>query len=153
MAETPKILTLAEAAAQPAKEKVIHRKKFMGGQMTPQEAHQKWGIGRACRNCKAPGTCRIKVFMPVDEAMRRAPNLVAAIMVANPDGAGKLPTVRFKESSSDLVGKDYLKASDTTWCDNCKVEARLEAARSAPSWAVVEIDDGKKDTIKVGYGD
>ncbi len=152
MADDSKLI-LSPSDAAPAKDKVIHRQKFMGGRMTPQEAHQKWGIGRGCYSCKAPGTCRIRVFMPVDEALKRAPNLLAMIMASNPDESGKLPTVRFKESSSDMIGKDYIKASDTVWCDNCKVEARLEAARSSPSWAVVEIDDGKKDTIKVGYGD
>lgn len=153
MADDSKLILTPSAAPAPAKDKVLHRQKFMGGRMTPKEAHQKWGIGRPCYHCKSPATCRIRVFMPVDEAMKRAPNLLAAIMVSNPDETGKLPVVRFKESSSDMVGKDYIKASDTTWCDNCKVEARLEAARSSPSWAVVEIDDGKKDTIRVGYGD
>lgn len=145
------LISPVEAASAPKKE-ILHRQKFMGGKMTPQEAHRKWGIGRKCRGCDAPGACRIKVFMPVDEAMKRAPNLLAAIMATNPDESGKLPVVRFKESSSDQIGKDYIKASDTVWCDNCKVEARIEAAKSAPSWAVVEIDDGKKDSIQVGYG-
>ena len=150
------ILSPSEAAAAPApakKQEVLHRQKFMGGRMSPQEAHRKWGIAKRCVNCKAPGACRIKVFIPVDEAMKRAPNLLAAIMAANPDESGKLPTVRFKESASDIIGKDYIKASDTVWCDNCKVQARIEAAKGAPSWAVVEIDDGKKQRIQVGYGD
>ena len=136
-----------------ADDKVIHRDKFMGGRMSPNEAHRKWGINRKCNHCGAPGACRIKVFMPLDELVKRAPNFVAAIMASNPDESGKMPTVRFKESSSDMVGKDYIKASDTVWCDNCKTQARLEAAKGAPSWAVVEIDEGPKDTIRVGYGD
>lgn len=152
MSESKLILSPAEAAVAPAKDKVIHRQKFMGGQMTPEEAHRKWGIAKRCQ-CGSPGACRIKVFMPVDELLKRAPNFVAAVMATNPDESGKLPTVRFKEHSGDTEGKDYIKASDTVWCDNCKVGARLEAARGAPSWAVVEIDDGKKDKISVGYGD
>lgn len=135
------------------KQEILHRQKFMRGQMSLQDAHRKWGIGKKCSGCNAPGAIRIRVFMPVDEAMRRAPNLCAAIMVANPDGSNTLPTVKFKESSSDMSGKEYIKASDTAWCDRCSTQARLDAARGAPSWAVVEIDEGKKDVIRVGYGD
>lgn len=153
MSESKLILSPYDTApAQPAKDKVIHRQKFMGGQMTPEEAHRKWGIGRRCQ-CGAPGAGRIKVFMPLDELLKRAPNFVAMVMAANPDESGKLPTVRFKEHSGDTEGKDYIKASDVVYCENCRVEARLAAAKGAPSWAVVEIDDGKKDKISVGYGD
>lgn len=134
-----------------ADDKVIHRDKFMKGAMTPKEAHRKWGIARRCNHCNGPGACRIRVFMPLDELVKRSPNFVAALTVASPMGDGKLPTVRFKEASGDRDGKDYIKASDTVWCDQCKVEARLTAARNSPSWAVVEIDDGPKDNIQVGY--
>lgn len=146
-------LILPPTAVAPAKQEIRHRQKFMGGQMTPGEAHRKWGIGKKCAGCGAPGAIRIRVFIPLDEAYRRAPNLLAAIMATNPDESGKLPTVTFKESKNDQTGKEYLKASDTAWCDNCKTQARLEAAKGAPSWAVVEIDEGKKDKIRVGYGD
>ena len=146
------IISPAQAIAE-AKTDIRHRQKFMKGSMTPQEAHRKWGIGKKCAGCGAPGAIRIRVFMPVDEAMKRAPNLCAAIMATNPDNSNRLPTIRFKESKGDEVGKEYLKASDTAWCDNCKVQARLDAAKGAPSWAVVEIDEGKKDNIRVGYGD
>ena len=146
------IISPAQAIAE-AKSDTRHRQKFMKGAMTPQEAHRKWGIGKQCSGCGAPGAIRIRVFMPVDEAMKRAPNLCAAIMATNPDNSNRLPTIRFKESKGDEVGKEYLKASDTAWCDNCKVQARLDAAKGAPSWAVVEIDEGKKDNIRVGYGD
>ena len=152
MADDNKLIVEPVAVASALKD-IRHRQKFMGGRMTPKEAHRKWGIGKRCSGCGGPGAIRIRVFIPLDEAYQRAPNLLAHIMAANPDESGKLPTVRFKESSSDIVGKDYLKASDTAWCDNCKTEARLEAAKGAPSWAVVEIDEGKKDIIRVGYGD
>lgn len=146
-----KIISPAEALAP--KQEILHRQKFMKGQMTPQEAHRKWGIGKRCSGCGAPGAIRIRVFMPVDEAMKKAPNLMAQIMLANPDGSNKLPTIRFKESKGDEAGKEYIKASDTAWCSHCSTQARLDAARGAPSWAVVEIDEGKKDKIRVGYGD
>lgn len=135
------------------KKEILHRQKFMQGRMTPQDAHRKWGIGKKCNGCGQPGAIRIRIFMPVDEAMKKAPNLLAQIMLTNPDGSNKLPVIRFKESKSDMTGKEYIKASDTAWCDRCSTQARLEAARGAPSWAVVEIDEGKKDKIRVGYGD
>ncbi len=144
---------IAPSEAVTPKQEIWHRQKFMQGRMTPQEAHRKWGIGKKCSGCGQPGAIRIRIFMPVDEAIKKAPNLIAMIMATNPDGSGKLPTVKFKESKTDITGKDYIKASDTAWCDNCKTQARLEAARGAPSWAVVEIDEGKKDNIRVGYGD
>lgn len=146
-------LIVGPTAIEPVKPEVRHRQKFMKGLLTPEEAHRKWGIGKKCSGCGAPGAIRIRVFMPLDEAYKRAPNLLAAIMATNLDESGKLPTVTFKENKTDLVGKEYIKASDTAWCDNCKTEARLEAAKGAPSWAVVEIDEGKKTAIRVGYGD
>lgn len=152
MGDESKLIVGPTAVAAAAND-LRHRQKFMGGRMTPGEAHRKWGIGKKCAGCGAPGAIRIRIFMPLDEAYKRAPNMLAMIMATNPDESGKLPTVTFKESKSDLVGKDYIKASDTAWCDNCKTQARLEAAKGAPSWAVVEIDEGKKDKIRVGYGD
>ncbi len=68
------IISPAQAIAE-AKSDTRHRQKFMKGAMTPQEAHRKWGIGKKCSGCGAPGAIRIRVFMPVDEAMKRAPNL------------------------------------------------------------------------------
>jgi hypothetical protein len=130
----------------PTKTEVLHRKKFMGGRMSASEAHRALGIRKKCATCGRPGAIRIKVFMPHDEAMRRAPNLLAAIAASNPDGA-KVPTLMFKDGSSE---KPFIKASDCAFCDSCKHEARIIAA-TAPSWAVVEIDEGVKDTIQVGY--
>jgi len=83
--------------------------------------------------------------MPYDEASRRAPNMIAAIMATNPDGA-KVPTVTFRDGSTP---REFIKASDSAFCDSCKVEAERVAA-TAPSWAVVEIDRGPKDTVQVG---
>ena len=124
----------------------------MNGKMSAKEVHRALGLRHPCAGCGGPPAIRIRVYMPLDEAMKRAPNFVAAVAAASPLGGGKLPTMKFKESAYDTVGKDYIKASETTWCDNCKVEARLTAAKNSPSWAVVDIDEGHKDTIQVGYG-
>jgi len=133
-----------EATAKP-KQEVIHRKKFMGGRETPNEVSRRLGIAKKCAICGKAGAIRIRVFMPYDEAMKRAPNLIAAIMASNPDGP-KVPTVMFKDGSTP---REFIKASDNAFCDNCKVEAERTAA-TAPSWAVVEIDRGVKDTVQVG---
>jgi hypothetical protein len=140
--------TLFDASGAPVtkKQEVLHRKKFMGGRETPNEVHRRLGIAKPCAVCGKPGAMRIRVFMPLDEAMQRAPDLLAAIMAANPMAA-KLPTVMFKDGSTP---KEFIKASDSAFCDHCKVEAERIAGQSAPSWAVVEIDRGVKDTVQVG---
>lgn len=134
------------------KPEILHYKTFMGGEMAPSEAHIKYALrGRKCNGCGQPGVMRIKIFMPMDELLKRAPNFVAAVAATNTDNPGHVPTIKLKESRGDDKGGDYFKASDTVWCSNCRVEARLTAAKDAPSWAVVEIDEGIKDTIQVGY--
>jgi len=138
--------TILDASGAPAKkQEVLHRRKFMGGRETPNEVHRRLGIKKKCVVCSRPGAIRIRVFMPYDEASRRAPNMIAAIMATNPDGA-KVPTVTFKDGSTP---REFIKASDSAFCDFCKVEAERVAA-TAPSWAVVEIDRGVKDTVQVG---
>lgn len=140
----PNVPAVTEEA--PAKKReVLHRKRFMGGRETPNEVSRRLGIAKQCIVCKRPGAIRIRVFMPLDEAMQRAPNLIAAIMASNPDGP-KVPTVKFKDGSTV---REFIKASDSAFCDHCKVEAERTAA-TAPSWAVVEIDRGPKDTVQVG---
>lgn len=143
--ETSPIITTATTTPEAPKREVLHRKKFMGGRETPNEVHRRLGIGKKCVVCSRPGAIRIRVFMPYDEASRRAPNMIAAIMATNPDGA-KVPTVTFRDGSTP---REFIKASDSAFCDSCKVEAERVAA-TAPSWAVVEIDRGPKDTVQVG---
>lgn len=142
---TPNVPAATDAAPTPAKKEVLHRRKFMDGRETPNEVSRRLGIAKKCAICGRPGAIRIKVFMPYDEAMKRAPDLIAAIMVSNPDGM-KVPTVQFKDGSTV---REFIKASDNAFCDHCKVEAERTAA-TAPSWAVVEIDRGVKDTVQVG---
>jgi hypothetical protein len=146
-ADNTKPPTLFDASGAPVtkKQEVLHRKRFMGGRETPNEVHRRLGIGKKCVTCSRPGAIRIRVFMPYDEAMQRAPDMMAAIMVSNPDGPF-VPTLDFKDGSTV---RKFIKASDSAFCDFCKVEAERVAA-GAPSWAVVEIDRGVKDTIQVG---
>lgn len=136
------------------KSEVLHWTKFMNGEMTPTEAHRKYAFGgKRCEGCKtAPAVMRIRIMIPLEEAYQKAPNYLAMLAATNPDAPGQVPTTQLKESAGDKVGKPYFMASNTVWCAGCRVQAQLEAARGAPSWAVVEIDDGPKDTIQVGYG-
>lgn len=131
-----------------------NRRKFMGGAMTPTEAHRKYGFGgHRCDGCKTqPGVMRVRVLMPLEEAMRAAPEYMAALAISNREQPGQVPTVQLKESATDTKGKPYFRASQTYWCRDCRVEAQVAAARGAPSWAVVEIDEGIKETMQVGYG-
>lgn len=131
-----------------------NRRKFMDGRMTPQEAHRKYAFGgHRCTGCKTqPAVMRIRVLMPLEEAMAAAPEFMAALAISNRENPGQVPTTQLKESASDFKGKPYFRASQTFWCRDCRKDAQIAAARGAPSWAVVEIDDGHKDTIQVGYG-
>lgn len=131
-----------------------NRRKFMNGAMTPSEMHVRYAFGgKRCDGCKtAPGVMRIRVLMPLEEAMNAAPEYMAAIALSNPEKPGQVPTVQLKESAGDAKGKPYFRASQTYWCRDCRKEAQVAAARGAPSWAVVEIDHGHRDTVQVGYG-
>ncbi len=123
----------------------LHMKRFMDGRLTPQELHQKLGFGKPCIVCGGPPAIRIRVFMPLEEAMKVAPELCAGIMASNPDGP-YVPTVKMKNTS----GSEFqaMKASDCCFCANCKVGAEREAAKG-PSWAIIEIDRGPDATNKV----
>lgn len=112
---------------------VLHRRQLFGGRMTAEEVHRKyaWG-GRRCL-CGQPPVERIKVFMPKDELLQRAPNVAAAIMATNPDGP-YIPVLDTKYGPMVLVSSVYP-------CRDCKVTAEKEAAKG-PSWTLVEIDRG-----------
>lgn len=141
-------------ADEKSKPEILHRTKFMGGELTPTEAHRKYAFGgKRCAGCKtAPAVMRIRVLVPMEEAYRKAPNYLAALAATNKEAPGQVPTTQLKESAGDKTGKPYFMASNTVWCASCRVQAQIEAAHGAPSWAVVEIDEGPKDTIQVGYG-
>jgi glutaredoxin len=119
----------------------IHLKKFMGGQMTPNEAHRKLAFGgHRCDSggCGQPAAIRIRVFAPADEVMQRSPEFLIQLAAKN---EGQIPVVDFRQ------GK-YIRISEVYACDHCKGDAERAAAKG-PSWTCVEIDRGIPDKVQV----
>lgn len=114
-----------------------HLKTFMGGQMTPKEAHIKYAFGgRACDKCGAPAEVCVRTFGEIKEVSRRSPQF---LMQLARDNDGQVPMVDFTYGKFVAMGRAYA-------CKNCERELEVEAAK-APSWCLVEIDKGPKDTI------
>ena len=125
------------------KKEVLHRKTFMNGQMTPEEAHRAYGIRKKCAVCGKPAAIRIKVLADLAELTKRQPEFVAAIITSNPEG-------QFVPTIDTTYGK-MVKLSDVGACDNCKQDAEKASAKH-PEWCMVEIDRGIKNVLQVGYG-
>lgn len=119
--------------------KIIHVDKFMGGEMTPQEAHRKFGIRKKCM-CGRPGVATIRVLVELAELIKRQPEFVAQIAASNPNGP-YVPTVPTKYGNMVMV-------SNVAVCENCRKDGEIAAAKG-PSWCLVEINSGPKDSITV----
>lgn len=127
------------------KHEVLHRKTFMGGRMTPKEAHRLYGFrGRRCV-CGQPAAIQIKTLMHHDDFVKHAdPEMVAAIIATNQSGP-RIPTIPTKFGPMVRVGQVYA-------CDTCKVEAQRAAAK-LPSWVLVEMDMGYQEKATVAVPD
>lgn len=121
------------------KDKIIHLKKFMGGLLTPKEAHRKYAFGgRGCTECGQPAVVRIRTFGEVSEVNERSPQFLMQLAKAN---EGHVPIVDF------TYGK-FVRMGEAFACRDCASKLEQEAAR-APSWCLVEIDRGPKDEVAV----
>lgn len=119
------------------KEKVIHLKKFMGGLLSPREAHRKFAFGgRGCTECGQPAVIRIRTFGELTEVNKRSPQF---LMLLAKENEGRVPVVDF------TYGK-FVKMGEAFACRDCAAKAE-QAAAKAPSWCVVEIDKGPKDEM------
>lgn len=122
-----------------AKDEPRFMKRFMNGQLTPDEVWRKFTLrGRSCFTCNNPkGAILIRVFMPFTEAWdRNSQFMLAMTQWAIAQGLGAIPTVEFGNPPVH-----YIRISEKVACDNCKKTAELAAARG-PSWCVVEIKRG-----------
>jgi len=116
-------------------------RKFMDGKMTPKEVFQKYELrGRKCYGCGNPkGAILIRVFMPLNEAWKRAPEFLArASMWAAEQGVERIPTVDFGTPGNT---EPYIRISEKVACADCQATAE-KAAAHGPSWCVVEIKRG-----------
>jgi hypothetical protein len=111
--------------------KIIHRRKTFGGTMTAAEVHAElaWWRNR-CSACGGPPAMRIQVFLFVKDLAPEA-RAVAEIEIA----AGRLHTVPYQQGPALRTAKIYA-------CSSCKATAQRVIARQAPSYAIVDIDEG-----------
>lgn len=119
-----------------------HMKKFAGGQMTPEEMHQKFAfpIGAKCLCGRRP-RYRAIIMMPLDEARKRMPGLDEIMISAPEEFMGQLVKIRENKTDSDHQLKTYLRVSVTYACKECRRDMD-KALSKAPSWAIVEINEG-----------
>jgi hypothetical protein len=128
----------ARRAALPPKPpaRIIHRKKFMDGRMTPDEVEASvMPIGKRCP-CGAPPTCVARVFMPLDEVVKQIGQTeLGRLLVEKPD--------EFQSLCLDLPqhGGVFVRASTAYSCRAHLPEMERQAAK-APSWCYVDIDRG-----------
>lgn len=131
---------------------VLHMKKFAGGRMTPVEMHQRYAfpLGAKCM-CGARPRFRAIVMIPIDEARKRMPGL-DDIMLADPEGfMQNLVQIRESKTDSDKDLKTYFRLSVVYSCQRCRRDMDKALAK-APSWAIVEINEGPKDPMIITNG-
>lgn len=114
--------------------KVLHVKKFDGGQRTPAEYHREYALGnKQCEFCGLPAAIRIKVFADPKEFMQRKPELAAAIVASNPRG-GFIPAV-------ETVWGPMVNVEDICACDLCKESGvRSMGSKWPKDWCHHEVD-------------
>jgi hypothetical protein len=115
-------------------------KQFMGGKMTPMEAHRKyaWG-GRRCQCGRAPSVRIISLCTEEEFRKRADPRVLAAILM---DNEGTLPT-------QPTTYGPIVRLGDSLACKSCSREAERAAAK-LPDWVLVEFDRGPKETLQSG---
>lgn len=113
-----------------------HIQKFAKGELTPRETHIA-ALNKRCEQCGRPASVRLRVLVLLDELVQRSPELVAQVMMTNPDGSCTVPTIPTKYGP-------MVKVSDVGACDSCRSAAEKAAAR-CPSWCLVEISVPPED--------
>jgi len=112
---------------------------FKRGDATPQEVHRKLAFGgKGCDVCSAPAAIRVRMFLPLADVLAKSPEWAMKEAAKN---EGKLPLVDFKHGKHVRVSQAYA-------CERCRATLEREAAK-APSYCVVEIDEGPEPTAPV----
>lgn len=129
----------------------IHRKRFNGGNRTPQEYHAQFAFppNAKCSACSAKPQLRAIVMIPLDEAEKRGmvPPGAAQAPLMFPDIAPVLVPIRESGSAPSF----YVRTSIAYSCKSCRKNFE-RALASAPSWAIVEINRGPDPTNRVSLG-
>lgn len=118
--------------------RALHRKKFMGGRMTPQEVHAQlaFPLDAKCAGCGRRPTIRAITMCELSEA-RKDPG-IEAIFQENP-AAVVQRVVMLKGSDGKAI--PYLRMGIAYSCASCRPTMERTLAK-APSHWVVEINDG-----------
>lgn len=117
---------------------VLHRKKFMGGRISPEEFHSKYAfpVGAKCQGCQARPSVRAIVMMELAEA-RKNP-LIDQLMLMDP-AAFMSSVVQIKGSDGKAV--PYYRCSVVYSCRACRAAMEKQLAK-APSHCIVELNAG-----------
>jgi hypothetical protein len=136
-------------ATREAARSIVHREKFQGGRMTPQEFHQRYAFARGakCHVCTRRPLTTARTYIPLEDLHKQDPEGLGALLVQSPDKLqGMMET--FRDASNNPV--QYVRISTTYACRQHRKELEIAAAKG-PSWAVVEFNHGPgEDRIIVG---
>lgn len=124
-----------------------HNRKFMNGEMTPEECHQKYAFakGTKCAGCGRPPLSTIRVLYPLDELVKRDGNFVGTMLMKDPEA--------FKKMCVETTEGILVRVSTVYACKSCTPAAERAAAKGSPSWCVVEINRGPGPDKLVTSGD
>ena len=124
--------------------KILTKKKFMDGKMTPMQLHAMvaWA-GRHCEGCGSSKVAlRIKILAPLAEVTRRNPELIQRFALSETALVGLL------SACVQTKNGPYVMVSDPCACQSCKRDLERAAAK-APSWCIVEFDRGPSENLLV----
>ena len=125
--------------------KIIHRKKFQDGRMTPEEFHQTYAFkpGDKCSVCGGHPLIRIHSYGDCKTMMARDPALTV-LKNERPD--------LFEDMILKSAWGPLFRISEAFACKSCAPEAEKAAAKH-PDWVYVWIEKGPSpDKIVVGFG-
>lgn len=131
------LLSVSGASRQEVRRaQTIHRRKFMDGRMTPEEAHQRYGIppGAKCQ-CGARPLITCRILMPLDELVKRDPQFIGKMLLGK-DGAEA-----FYKLCVETVHGTYVRVSTVYACKMHEKDLD-HAAAQAPSWCIAEFNRG-----------
>lgn len=127
--------------------KVIHRKKFMGGRISPEEFHSQYAfpIHAKCNLCQRRPMTRAITMIELKEAIKRQP-AIAEVIKASPEG--------FLQNIVQIKGTDgkpmqYMRLGIAYACKSCTPQLEKTLAR-APSHVICEISRGPGSDRIVG---
>ncbi len=130
----------------------VHRKSFQTKfNQTPQEFHAKYAFSPTakCTACNCKPHIRAIIMWPLDEAEKRGliPEGSAKMPLLFPAIAPVLVPIKGSGPNPDF----YIRTSMAYSCKQCKKRLFSTLAK-APSWCIVEINEGPDPTNRVQVG-